>query len=178
MTSRRIDREEARLIADILETGSRFYKEADVYKDRPAEGTFLHYDPASDRFIARRYESGDSELHNYGFDETLVLTKPDLLRLLTGAWVPSSTWYHIAESDSYRFDFDDPQRTIRIRSQFIRDRMDIRHYPYLRCDVCGSQRVAPRSYACQTNPGSAHRFTHLEVTCLDCGRDSSYDIDD
>jgi hypothetical protein len=174
----KIDPIEARLILDILKTGSRFYKEAELAWAGPDEGTFLHYDAEREVFVIRRYEVGDWILHFNGFDETLTLNEADLLRLLTGQWTPSPAWFSLSESNQYRFDFDPPPKPRPNIADAIRQDMDVRDLALLKCTACHSRRVEPWEYGASVNPGRAIRHVHLAVKCLDCGQVSVYDCDD
>ncbi len=178
MITRFMNLEEARLIVDVLKAGSRFFKEPDLDDAGPDEGTFIHYDGMSNQFVVRRYEIGDWLIHHNGFDETLMLDEPDLLRLLTGKWAPTPTWFHIAESNDYRFDSDPPPHGDKTRASQIQKSMDIRDYACLKCEACHNHRVEPLHYSNRVNIGGANRYVHLEVKCLDCGHLTVYDFDD
>jgi len=56
-----MDKVEARLIADIVKSGSTFFKSPSLECAGADEGTTLRYDAERDRFVLRRYEVGDSE---------------------------------------------------------------------------------------------------------------------
>lgn len=174
-----MDREEAQLVIEVVKSGSVFIKKPDLDSAMPDEGTTMTYDAQRDRFVLRRYEVGDWIIHANGFNETLILSEQDLLRLLTGKLPPpSSAWFHMSESNHYRFDFDPPFPAKKPAAQSIRERMDIRDLACLRCDTCNSRRVEPMEYSVSVNPGRAMRYVHFAGRCLDCGRDFVSEWDD
>lgn len=174
-----MDHVEARLIVDIVKSGNTFFKKPGLEWANSDEGTTLRYDSEKDCFILRRYEIGDSELHFYGYDETLILNEKELMDLLTGKTHPASTaWFEIRESNNYRFDFDPAPPPKKELSERILEEMDPRDLSSLRCTSCNSRQVKPTAYLVSVNPNRAIRYVHLEADCQNCGRHFIQEWDD
>lgn len=174
-----MDMQEAQLVVQVIQAGSRYFKtpHGDDY-ELGKEGLFIDYDPATDRFKLRRYENGDWECRQKGYDEQLEVDGHDLLLMLTGKLRFDLVWGRLAEPNNYVFDpvFDPESR--RAKYKAIREKMDIRDLQYLRCEHCKSCNVEPTSYGTNLNIGQAVRYVSLGVHCYDCQQDSSYAWDD
>ncbi len=174
-----MDKIEARLIVDIVKSGSIFFKDPELEYANSDEGTTLRYDPEKELFFLRRYEVGDSELHFYGFDETLILDEKELMDLLTGnTHPPSPAWFEMRESKHYRFYFDaapPPQKDL---SERILESIDPKDLNSLRCTSCHSRQVKPTAYQVSVNIGRAIRYVHMEGDCQDCGEHFVLEWDD
>jgi len=174
-----MDIEEAKIIIDILKTGSKFYQPPNFesYEDN-VEGIFIEYKPETNSFLLKRYEKDDLDWHIFGYDEKLVVTEERLIEMFTGKKFDGYLWWSLTAPNNYIFDFEKPKKPKKTKAMRILDEMDLNDYSSLICSHCYSKNVEPTSYSTSLNIGGANRYVSLSVYCLNCGKDSSYSWDD
>lgn len=174
-----MDSEEAKIIIDILKTGSKLYKPPQwAGYEENVEGTFIEYKPGTDEFSLKRFEKDDWTMHKNGYDLEMTVSENKLLEMLTGRKFTGFDWWHLTESNNYIFDFEKPRKSAKDLSRLIRETMDTRDYSSLICSHCKSINVEPLYYSTSLNPGGANRYVSLKVHCLNCGEESDYSWDD